>query len=42
MGMATTRMAEDVWEETEFKEMEVETRSGTTKMKLQEKQTVIS
>jgi hypothetical protein len=33
---------EDVWEETEFEEMEVETRLGTTKMKLQEKETVIS
>ncbi|MDR2382288.1 MAG: hypothetical protein LBD76_00115 [Prevotellaceae bacterium] len=34
-------MKED-WEEAEFKEMEVETGLGTSKMKLQEKETDIS
>jgi hypothetical protein len=33
---------EDIWEEVEFEEKEIETRLGTTKMKLHEKETSIS
>jgi hypothetical protein len=33
---------DDLWDEVEFEETEVETRMGTTKMKLREKETVIS
>jgi hypothetical protein len=33
---------DDLWDEVEFKETEVETRFGTTEMKLKEKETVIS